>query len=151
MKRFFISAVFLSLGVFAFAGGAQAASVAADEAARFNLQPVSPNILDESDDIKSLALKYDSAEPAKKPAVKKEIEKIQTQQEEDNIKAQELRIKRQEDKIKELRAKLEERKKNKAKTVKEKVERIISKDSVEKIKAESKSKRIKDKIKSKAK
>ena len=151
MKQLFLSALFLFIFC-AFASAQTDAKTAAAQTARqFSLQPAAPDVLQESDDIKQLVLKYDAASAAKKPAVKIEIEKRQTEEEENNIQAQEQRIQRQEDKIKELRAMLESRKKNKAKTVKEKVDRLISKDSVEKIKAESSSQKIKDKIKSKTK
>jgi len=107
------------------------------------------NILDESADIKKLVLKYDAAPEAEKPAVRKEIEKLETQNEEARIKKQEERIKRQEDKIKELKKQNQERKKNIKTSVNKRVDNFISKDSVEKIKNESLQKKVADKVKEK--
>ncbi len=152
MRKLFLAFLFI-LGVNALCFAAsEAENRVAQTAAQFGLEAQEQeNVLLESDDIKKLVLKYDEAAPAQKPAVKAEIEKLQTAQEDNDIKAQELRIKRQEDKIKELRAALEQRKKNKAQTVKRKTDNLITKDAVEKIKTESLAKKLKDKVKSKAK
>ena len=152
MRKLFLTFLFIfGLSVLCLAAGA-AENRAAKAAAQFGLDAkAQEDVLLESDDIKKLVLKYDEAAPAQKPAVKAEIEKLQTAQEDNDIKAQELRIKRQEDKVKELRAALEQRKKNKAQTVKDKTENLITKESVEKIKTESLSKKLKDKVKSKTK
>ena len=83
--------------------------------------------------------------------VKKEIEKKELAREQERIDKQKQRIKRQEEQIKILKQKLAEREKNKADTVKKRVEYLISEESVEKIKNESKSKKVIDKIKTKAK
>lgn len=150
-KLFLVSLFIFGAGAFCFAGS-EAQNSVTKAAAQFGLDPqAQENVLLESDDVKKLVLKYDEASPAQKPAVKAEIEKQQTTQEDNDIKAQEMRIKRQEDKIKELRAALEQRKKDKAQNVKRKTENLISKESVEKIKTESLSKKLKDKVKSKAK
>ena len=152
MRKLFLSSFFIfGLSVLCLAAD-EAQSRAAKAAAQFGLDAqAQEDVLLESDDIKKLVLKYDEAAAAQKPAVKAEIEKMQTAQEDNDIKAQEMRIKRQEDKIKELRAALDRRKKNKAQTVKRKTDNLVTKESVEKIKTESLSKKLKDKVKSKVK
>lgn len=152
MYKLFLAFLFIfGVSAVCFADG-EAQTRAAKAAAQFGLDDkAQENVLLESDDIKKLVLKYDEAPAAQKPAIKAEIEKVQTAQEDNDIKAQELRIKRQEDKIKELRALLEEKKKNKTQTVKAKTEKLITKESVEKIKTESLAKKLKDKVKSKTK
>lgn len=147
MRYFLILALTLS-GTFAFAQGKAALSEAA---AKYSLKQTESDVLQEEESTKSLILKYDSAQPAQKQAVKKEIEKKELAREQERIDKQKQRIKRQEEQIKILKQKLAEREKNKANTVKKRVEYLISEESVEKIKNESKSKKVIDKIKTKAK
>ncbi len=147
MKYFLILALTLS-GTFAFAQGKAALGEAA---AKYSLKQTESDVLQEEESTKSLILKYDSAQPGQKQAVKKEIEKKELAREQERIDKQKQRIKRQEEQIKILKQKLAEREKNKADTVKKRVEYLISEESVEKIKSESKSKQVIDKIKTKAK
>ncbi len=149
MKYFLILALTLSVsGTLAFAQDKTALSEAA---AKYSLKQVQRDVLQEEESTKSLILKYDAAQPAQKQAVKKEIEKKEQQREQERIDKQKQRIKRQEEQIKILKQKLAEREKNKAETVKKRVEYLISDESVEKIRNESKSKKVIDKIKTKAK
>lgn len=117
----------------------------------FNYMEEASDVLDEGDDIKKLILKYNEAAPAQKPAIKKEIEKLETQKEDARIKKHDERIKRQEEKIKDLKAASQERKKNIKQNVSKKVDYLISDESVEKIKNESASKKAIDKVKDKRK
>ena len=82
---------------------------------------------------------------------KKEIEKQELEREQERIEKQHQRIKRQEDQIKILKQQLEQREKDKNKTVGQRVAYLISEESVEKIKNESDSKKVMDKVKSKTK
>jgi len=148
MKRFIAAFAFLCCCGVCFAQSSQAVGKIQKE---FETDDGKNDVLLESSDIKSLVLKYDAAPSREKPAIKKQIETIQLGREENDIKAQDMRIKRQEEKIKELRAQLEQRKKNKEKNVKAKTEMLLSRQSVSKIKAESRSQKMKDKVKSKFK
>ncbi len=147
MRYFILSLLLLGCGVFAFA---QKEAVA-NAAAKYSLKQAEANILDEEDDIKALILKYSAAPAASKPAVKKDIEKKELAREEELIEKQKQRIKRQEEQIKLLKLKLEQREKNKKQTVKNRVAYLISEKSVEKIKNESETKKVLDKVKNKAK
>lgn len=147
MKYFIISLLLLGCGIFAFA---QKEAVA-NAAAKYSLKQAEANVLDEEDDVKALILKYSAAPAASKPAVKKDIEKKELAREEELIEKQKQRIKRQEEQIKLLKQKLEQREKNKKQTVKNRVDYLISEESVEKIKNESETKKVLDKVKNKAK
>ena len=147
MKYFIISLLLLGCGIFAFA---QKEAVA-NAAAKYSLKQAEANVLDEEDDVKALILKYSAAPAASKPAVKKDIEKKELAREEELIEKQKQRIKRQEEQIKLLKQKLEQREKNKKQTIKNRVDYLISEESVEKIKNESETKKVLDKVKNKAK
>ncbi|MDR1123045.1 MAG: hypothetical protein LBL61_00150 [Elusimicrobiota bacterium] len=92
---------------------------------------------EDDDDIKKLVLKYDAAEPSQKNAARKELEKLVAAKEAEAVKKTDARIKRQEAKIQEIKKNNEERKKNAANINAKQVERLLSKESVEKIKDES--------------
>ncbi len=113
------------------------------------------DILEEDDDIKSLALKYDSAAEQEKPALKKEVRAKALAEEETAIKKTEQRLERQEQKIKELKQKLAERKKQKQKIADLKTEEILSPASLQKLRenmpVQTAVKKKAAKIKSKAK
>lgn len=147
MKYFILSLLLLGCGIFAFA---QKEAVA-NAAAKYSLKQAEANVLDEDDGVKALILKYSAAPAASKPAVKKDIEKKELAREEELIEKQKQRIKRQEEQIKLLKQKLEQREKNKKQTVKNRVDYLISEESVEKIKNESETKKVLDKVKNKAK
>lgn len=147
MKYFILSLLLLGCGIFAFA---QKEAVA-NAAAKYSLKQAEANVLDEEDDVKALILKYSAAPAVSKPAVKKDIEKKELAREEELIEKQKQRIKRQEEQIKLLKQKLEQREKNKKQTVKNRVDYLISEESVEKIKNESETKKVLDKVKNKAK
>jgi predicted RNase H-like nuclease (RuvC/YqgF family) len=126
--------------LFIFSACAVCARGGAAEQAK-NLMPAfthekSADILDEGDDIKKLVLKYDAAPQAQKAAVRKEIETLETENENTRIKKNEERIKRQEEKIKELKALNEKRKKNIKQTVAKKVDYLVRQESAERIKNE---------------
>lgn len=147
MRYFILSLLLLGCGVFAFAQK----EALSDAAAKYSLKKAEANVLDEEDDVKALILKYSAAPAASKPAVKKDIEKKELAREEELIEKQKQRIKRQEEQIKLLKQKLEQREKNKKQTVKNRVAYLISEESVEKIKNESETKKVFDKVKNKAK
>lgn len=145
MFRFFIIAVFLFLGGFAFS---QTSTVAFTQIAKsFELKQTKTDVLNEEEDIKKLILKYEGAPKEQKETIKKEIIKLQTKKEEEAFARQEKRIERQENKIKQLKAELKENKKNKDKKVQEKVSFLLKEENIKKIKEESLSKKIKDKVK----
>lgn len=120
-------------------------------ASKYDLKHTGPDVLEEEESTKTLVLKYDSASAAQKPAVKKELEKSELTREEEAIEKQKQRIKRQEEQVKLLKQKLQQREKNKKQTVKARVEYLISAESVEKIKNESSTKKVIDKVKTKSK
>ncbi len=115
----------------------------------FAMGAAEDNILKEDNDMKKLILKYDAAPAAQKPAIKKDIEKLQLKKEEEAIKRAELRLKRQQAKIEEIKKNLQDRKKNKTADTAKRVEYLISADSVKKLKEESLNKKVIDKIKDK--
>lgn len=147
MRYFILSVLLLSCAVFV---SAQKEAIA-NAAAKYSLKQAEADILEEEEDVKALILKYASAPAASKPAVKKDIEKKELAREEELIEKQKQRIKRQEEQIKVLKQKLEQREKNKKQTVKDRVNYLISAESVEKIKNESEKKKMFDKVKNKAK
>ena len=147
MRYFILSVLLLSCAVFA---SAQKEAIA-NAAAKYSLKQAEADILEEEEDVKALILKYASAPAASKPTVKKDIEKKELAREEELIEKQKHRIKRQEEQIKVLKQKLEQREKNKKQTVKDRVNYLISAESVEKIKNESEKKKMFDKVKNKAK
>ena len=118
---------------------------------KYSLKKAEQNILKEEETTKTLILKYANAEQKDKPAIKKEIEKQELEREQERIDKQHQRIKRQEEQIKILKQQLEQREKDKNKTVGQRVAYLISEESVEKIKNESDSKKVIDKVKSKTK
>ncbi len=120
-------------------------------ASKYDLKHNDPDVLEEEESTKTLVLKYDSAAATQKPAVKKELEKSELAREEELIEKQKQRIKRQEEQVKLLKQKLDQREKNKNKTVKERVDYLISAESIEKIKNESDTKKVIDKVKTKSK
>ncbi|MDR0734287.1 MAG: hypothetical protein LBG16_00950 [Elusimicrobiota bacterium] len=98
-------------------------------------------------DIKKLVLRYDAAKPAQKPAVRREIEKLAAAREAQAVKKTDERIKRQEAKIKEIKKNNDERKKNAANIAAKKVDYLLSKESVEKIKNEGLKQSVEDEAK----
>lgn len=146
MKLLILFPVLLFAAISAFADSEPKVSALASQ---FSFKEEPLNVLEEDDDVKKLILKYDSASVDKKPAIKKEIEKLTAQEEENSIKKHEVRIQRQEAKIKELKQKVALRKKNKTQNVNNKVGYLISSESVSKIKTESLGKKVTDKVKSK--
>jgi hypothetical protein len=105
-------------------------------------------LAEEDEDIKKLVLKYDAAAPAQKNAARKEIEKLAAAKEAEAVKKTDERIKRQEAKIKEIKKDNEERKKNAANIVAKKVDNLLSREAVEKIKNEGLKQNIAEKAKS---
>lgn len=145
MFRIFIIAIFLFLGSFVFS---QTSTAAFTQIAKsFEVKQDKADILKEEEDVKKLILKYESAPKEQKETIKKEIVRLQTKKEEDALARQEKRIERQENKIKQLKAELKENKKNKDKKVQEKVSFLLEEENIKKIKEESLSKKIKDKVK----
>lgn len=122
-----------------------------DLSSKYSFKKAEQNILGEEESTKTLILKYAQADAKDKPAIKKDIEKQELSREEERIEKQKMRIKRQEEQIKKIKQKLEQREKNKNNTVKERVEYLISDESVEKIKNESEEKKVIDKVKTKTK
>ena len=147
MRYLILLVLFFGCAVFA---SAQKNAIA-DAAAKYSLKQAEADILEEEEDVKALILKYSAAPAASKPAVKKDIEKKELAREEELIEKQKQRIKRQEEQIKLLKQKLEQREKNKKQTVKNRVTYLISEESVEKIKNESETKKVLDKVKNKTK
>lgn len=122
-----------------------------DVVSKYSLKKAEQNILKEEETTKTLILKYANAEQKDKPAIKKEIEKQELEREQERIDKQKQRIQRQEEQIKHLKQRLEQREKDKYRTVEQRVAYLISEESVEKIKNESESKKVIDKVKSKSK
>ena len=118
---------------------------------KYSFKNTEQNILAEEESTKTLILKYAQADDKDKSAIKKDIEKQELSREEERIEKQKMRIKRQEEQIRILKQKLELREKNKNNTVKERVDYLISADSVQKIKNESETKKVIDKVKTKTK
>ena len=136
---------FLFLEAISFAQTSTAALAQVSKA--FEVKKSAENVLEEEEDIKKLVLKYDSAPANQKESIKKEIIKLQTKKEEEDLARQEKRIERQENKIKQLKEELKKQKKNKEENVKNKVNFLLQEENIKKIKEESLSKKIKDKAK----
>ena len=145
MFRFLAVIYFLFLASFIFA---QTSTSSFEQIAKsFEVKQAKTDILNEEEDIKKLILKYESAPKEQKENIKKEIIKLQTKKEEEALARQEKRIERQEKKVKQLKEELKEKKQSKDKRVQEKVVFLLQDENIKKIKEESLSKKIKDKVK----
>lgn len=142
--RFLLIIGFLFITSNIFAQSSQSALMQATKA--FDLQKTA-DVLNEEEDIKKLILKYDNAPEDQKETIKKEIIKLQNKKEEEALARQEKRIIRQENKIKQLKEEFKKNKKNKDENVKNKVSFLLKKENIQKIKEESLSTKIKDKVK----
>lgn len=147
VKIFLFSLIF----IFCYSGVSAQKQTIEEVSSKYSFKKAEQNILQEEESTKTLILKYAQAAQADKPAIKKDIEKQELAREEEHIEKQRMRIKRQEEQIKILKQKLEQREKNKNNTVKERVDYLISEESVLKIQNESEAKKVIDKVKSKTK
>lgn len=155
MKRFTAATLFLLLPALAFCEG-QSSKTLDNITKQFTPKAQKVfDILEEDDDIKTLALEYDNAPEREKPSLKKEVRAKALAEEELAIKKTEQRLERQEQKIKELKQNLAERKKQKQKTADLRAEDILSPSSLQKLRenvpAQTAVKKKAAKIKSKAK